>query len=219
MKQQEIRHKNSGEIIYAGQFNSFKECLETAVKDNIDLSYAALTHKNLSHANLDDARLDHADFSGSNLIGGNLSEASLNHADFTNCSLESACLAFSSLRHCNFTNARFGGTYIEGAIIDSAHFNGLSCLHLDFTDTQSMTGCLYKDEDGGVVSFSAPPILLHGLPKHIALIGDMVRIGAKLHTLPDIAKINDPLLYHYRDLLDNLMACKKLTAFRLLKAA
>lgn len=219
MKQTEIKNKKSGKIIYAGEFKTFRDCLETAVKDNVDLCGADLTHKNLSHANLDDARLDHAAFFGSNLIGINLSEASLNHADFMNCSLESACLAFSSLKNCNVTGARFGGTYIEGAVIDGAHFSGLSCLYLDLIDTQSMAGCLYKDEYGAAVSFSSPPILLHGLPKHIAIIGDRIGIGAKLYTPRDVAKLNDPLLYHYRDLLDNLMTCKKLETFRLLKAA
>lgn len=219
MQNREIINRYNGKTIYSGRFKSFKDCLEAAIREEINLSGADLAHKNLSHANLDDGMLNGAGFSGSNLIGANLSEAALDNADFTDCSLESACLAFSALRHCNFTGARFGGTYIAGALIDGARFSGLSCLHLDFIDTGSMADCLYTDEDNRTATFSAPPLLLHGLPKSIAVIGDMVKIGTNLYPLAAIQTLNDPLLHHYRDLLDAITATRKSAVGRLSKAA
>ena len=219
MQNRDIIHRHSGQILYSGRFKSFRGCLEAAVRDKINLSGADLAHKNLCHANLDDAVLDGADFSGSNLIGANLSEAALDSADFTECSLESACLAFSSLRNCNFTNTRFGGTYIAGALIDEARFSGLSCLYLDFIDTGSMADCLYSDEGNRTAVFSAPPLLMHGLPKAIAIIGNQIKIGTRLYTPCSLQKLKDPLLYHYRDLLDAMVATRKNAVMRHAQAA
>lgn len=200
-----ITNIKNGATLYEGDFASVKECIEDAVLNNASLAYADLRYKNLSHANLDDAMLEHADFTGSNLIGANLSEAALNHASFRNCSLESACLSFSSLNSANFIGSRFGGTYIEGANIDNARFSEQSCFHLDFITTNSMRNCLYIDHIGAEYEFSTPPVLLHGLPKYIVLIGRYIKIDHQIMSTDQGLKISDPLLLRHRHLIASLI--------------
>ncbi len=177
-----IKSIQNGNTLYEGDFTTVKACIERAVAEGVNLSHADLSYQNLAHANLDEAQLSGANFKCANLIGANLSEAMLDNADFTQCSLESTCFAFSSLKRANFTGSKFGGTYIEGATIDGAFFSGQSCFHLDFIQTHSMESCLYTDENNHQYIFSAPPLMIHGLPKTCVIIGNHIKIGTQTYT-------------------------------------
>lgn len=77
----EIKHRlDSSKIILCGEYDSFKECLEKNVKEDLssaDLSSADLRGANLRGANLRDADLRDADLSGANLRGAYLKGAYL----------------------------------------------------------------------------------------------------------------------------------------------
>jgi len=53
----EIKHKESGEVLFTAEINSLKRCVELAVEENADLSYADLSGANLRNANLSYANL------------------------------------------------------------------------------------------------------------------------------------------------------------------
>ena len=66
MKTYEILNTNN-EVIFSGQFNSFKKCVETAVERKISLKNANLQDANLRYANLKYANLENANLENANL--------------------------------------------------------------------------------------------------------------------------------------------------------
>lgn len=167
-----ITTHNDNTLLYQDETCTFTQCLERAVEEQIDLSYANLANLNLSNANLDDARLNHANFSGSNLTGANLSEASLRYSDFSNAALFNTCLAYSDLSACTFKNTQFGATDIAASILDRSHFTGLSCYSLPFVTCKSMQGCVFETSSNGQKTLSKPPIVVYGLASTPLIISD-----------------------------------------------
>ncbi|PCI57008.1 MAG: hypothetical protein COB36_01695 [Alphaproteobacteria bacterium] len=186
------KYKDHTEI-FSGYYSSFTECLEDAVKKQINLSHINLQNKNLSNANLDNAHMPNALFISTNLSGTNLSEANLANAVFYNCSLYNTCLSFSDLRRCDFRNANFGATLIDSANIQDCIFSTLSCFDLDFYFTANMTGCLFVSDDGKIHRMSKHPMVLKGfMNTHIIILDHTIKIGMKTFPktiLPELMKI------------------------------
>ncbi len=178
MKQMLLKRHTDGEVIFSGTYTSQKECLEDAVKKEIDLSYVDLQSSDLSNANLDGAHMPGTYFSGANLTGANLSEATLAHGIFYNCALYNTCLSYSDLRHSDFRGANFGGTMIEGSNLKASTFSTLSSLDLDFTQTKDMSACSFSTPDGLFHRMSRPPIVLKGMfNAPIIIMDETVKIG------------------------------------------
>ncbi len=195
----ELRKHTTNELIYNGNYSSFTQCLENAVKHNIDLSHINLCGKNLTNANLDNATMPCAIFNNSNLTGANLSEANLRDASFKNCPLFNTCFAYSSMENCDFTGAEFGATHISGAVITGSTFSTLSCFELELPLTQNMTGCLYIMPDGSSHLMSAPPIVVKGvLNTPVVMLDRVIKIGEK--TFP---KLLLPKILHMLSLHDH----------------
>lgn len=172
-----IQSHEDQSTLYEGPFNSAKEALEMATKNNIDLSNANLKHLNLSNANLDDAQLQGADFTGSNLTGVNLSEAQLTGAAFTNTALFNTCLAYSDIRRCRFDHAAFGGTDIHGSDISGCTFSWSSCSTVNFRSARAMNSCQFIDNNNVTQILSQPPIVISGATQEpIILTNNLVRI-------------------------------------------
>jgi hypothetical protein len=70
-----IRHRFTSAVLFEGQFDTMRLCVEAARQARANLSGA-----NLSGANLSGAYLSRADLSGANLSGANLSGAYLSRA-------------------------------------------------------------------------------------------------------------------------------------------
>jgi uncharacterized protein YjbI with pentapeptide repeats len=82
----QIKSRFSGKILFEMECDSFKSCVEAAVRSGAnlygaDLSRANLSGANLYGANLYGADLSRADLSGANLYGANLSRADLSRAN------------------------------------------------------------------------------------------------------------------------------------------
>jgi len=152
----------TGHILYEGLYDSFKACLESAVRQRIALNHADLRSRNLSNAELDDAILPNADFTASNLTGANLSESCLDSSIFRNCALYNVCFAYSSLRDCDFAGASFGGTDISACDISGSVFTTLSCFSLSFVNVRSMRQCRFINPDGTHCAMSKPPVVIQG---------------------------------------------------------
>lgn len=153
-------------ILFEGVFTSFKDCIETAVSQNIDLSHADLSFKNLTNIELDDGFLTCANFSGSNLTGANLSEANLFATNFSYTSLFNTYFTHSDLRHSRFDYASFGATDFSHCNISDAYFTGESCFHQDFMNVQSMERCIFGTREGEILQCSEPPVVILGLRRH-----------------------------------------------------
>lgn len=178
MKHHQLLSTTDGAILFEGQFQNFKHCLEQAVKDRVTLNNVALNGKNLTNINLDDAIMPGADFTGANLTGANLSEAYLKGANFTASALYNVCFNESNLTACNFTSAAFGATDIHGCIITNAQFSSLSCFTLDFVYAREMGGCIFINPDGRICAMSKPPVVIRGLNhRPIILLDHQVKFG------------------------------------------
>jgi len=167
-------------ILFQGIFSTVRECVDCAVRENIDLTGADLRHTNLMNASFDDARLDLANLEGANLIGANISEASLRGACFINATLYGACLSFSDLAGANFDGGSFGGTDITGAHLANCLFSTSSALGLEFRDADLIRDCIFETNDGTRAYFSAPPVPLNGYSQQVAIFETMARIGPYL---------------------------------------
>ena len=93
----QIKHRDTGAVLYELDCESMKECVESAVVAGVslagaDLYRACLYRANLFCADLSLANLSGADLSGADLSGVNLSGADLSGADLSGANLRRTCL-------------------------------------------------------------------------------------------------------------------------------
>lgn len=185
MTQIKIFSNKTGKILFQGDFEDIKQCLETAVSQRIDLSYADLENAKLINANLDGGIFKGACFDGANLAGANMSEAYLSGASFRGAALHNTCMAESIMRGCDFVGAAFGATEIAGADISSSMFSTSSCFTLDFALVEDMRGCCFQTLDGLLCQMSKPPTVVRGEWGYpIAVMDHHVKVGAHVRLLP-----------------------------------
>ncbi len=91
----EIKHKNTGEVLFAADVETIVEAVEQAVRDKANLSSADLSWANLSSANLGSADLRWANLSSANLRWANLSWANLSSANLRWADLRWADLSWA----------------------------------------------------------------------------------------------------------------------------
>ena len=177
MKFFKINTNNGQDILYSGDFETIKGCVEAAVADGVSLSCADLKGLNLTNAEMDEADLRHARLDNTNLSGANLSCADLHGASFRNAALYNACLCESDLSNAQFFDARFGGTDIAWTNLSGASFDGQSCLDLSFKETLCLTSCRYYDHTGVVCGMNKPPLIVKGLQYQIILFDEHMKVG------------------------------------------
>ena len=93
----EIKNRFSLEVIFSLESDSFKLCIEAAVKSGANLSRANLYGADLSRADLSRANLSRADLSGADLSGANLSRADLSLANLSRAKDVELILAKTSI--------------------------------------------------------------------------------------------------------------------------
>lgn len=176
----ELLNHATKNVIFCGQYPSFHDCLERAIKENISLSYIDLSHKNLTNISLDGAHMPNALFDGANLTGANMSEANLTQSSFKDCALFNCCFSYSNIEHSNFKGAYFGATLIEGANISGCIFSTLSCFDLEFMHVHNMSGCLFVMPDNSAHPMTKHPIVFKGVMNTpIIILDHVIKIGAK----------------------------------------
>ena len=202
-----LKTYHTNQTLFSGQFHNFTECLEQAIKDNINLNHADLRSQNLSNANIDGALMNHAVFDGSNLTGANMSECTIKHSTFKNCSVYNTCLAYSNLQGTDFSGCSFGGTLVEGSNLRDCLFSTLSCFDLEFAITSAMQGCKFIDIKEQKHEMSSPPIILKGfITSPIIILDNTVKIGSLIFTdniLPSLVKMIEHTLHP-----ESLKICK-----------
>lgn len=126
------------ELLYEGRHNSFKEALEYAFNQKIDLTGLDARHQDLSHITLDGITLTGADFTDANLTGANMSEALFTNCVFDNAQLFDVCFCYSDFKSCVFLYSGFGMTDFSEANLSQCRFEGNSALSLNFTTMNIM---------------------------------------------------------------------------------
>ena len=181
MNRVEIKSYKTHKILFSGYYSSVTECIEDAVTQKVDLSFADLSNQNLSNGNFDGAKLSGALMSGANLTGANFSESNLQNVLFTDTSLYNTCFCYSDLSASNFKNASFGATDIAGCDLRECEFSTLSCFSLDFTSIKTMHGSTYHSSNGTLCAMSSRPIVMNGILNSPIIIMDHVtKIGHRL---------------------------------------
>jgi len=104
----EIKNRFTGGIIHSGDFQSVKECLLDAIKNDANLRGANLRGADLRYANLEDANLRGADLRYANLEDANLLGANLLDADLGGANLGGANLRYANLRGADLRYANLG---------------------------------------------------------------------------------------------------------------
>jgi hypothetical protein len=100
---QEIKHIDTGAVLFAGEYDTIKACVEAEVKSGADLGGADLRGADLygadlRGADLRGANLHGADLRGANLLGADLRGANLHGADLRGANLLGADLYGADLR-------------------------------------------------------------------------------------------------------------------------
>jgi len=147
----EIRSRWTGRVLFSGEYDSLKSCVEDAVKRGADLIGAYLFRANLRGAdlrgadligaNLIRANLSKADLSGAYLIGANLSEANLSEAHLSKANLSEAYLREANLIGANLRGADLIGAYLSEANLSEAN---LSEAHLRGADLRGAKNCFIR---------------------------------------------------------------------------
>lgn len=144
----EIRHRDSGEVIFEGEAESLAALVQKAVLAGVDLTGAKLSRADLSKMDLSGARLVRADLTASNLMGtdftvANLSEATLASANLCGAILYKANLACADLSESNLTlafcvwafmpKADFSEANLSKANLAGANLGGANLFEAIFT--------------------------------------------------------------------------------------
>ena len=227
MKLRKIVTRETGAVLFRGQYPSLAACAGAAIDRGVILDDADFSHTVLLNASFDDSRLRGAGFRGANLTGANMSEADMENADLREAALYNACLCHSRLMNADFTGALFGATDIAGSDISGARFSTPSALHLNFRDAKAMQNCVFEDSAGRSAAFSLPPLVVQGWDFPLALLDRHLLLDNALISLSSVltaARANVPVrplsghrraafLYRERDLIARLVAASGRSGF------
>jgi hypothetical protein len=108
----QIRNWKTDEVIFEldKEYISFKDAVEEAIRQGVDLSYADLFGTMLPRIDLHGAKLNHAILQFSNLEGADLRGADLEFANIARANLSKADLSGAKIRGCSFNKADFTNT-------------------------------------------------------------------------------------------------------------
>jgi uncharacterized protein YjbI with pentapeptide repeats len=127
MKHFEIKSWKDESILYAGEAETLKDLVNTAVKNR-----ASLVGARLDGARLDGARFDGASFVGASFVGASFDGARFDGASFVGASFVGASFVGASFDGARFDGARLDGASLVGASFDGARLDGASFVGASF---------------------------------------------------------------------------------------
>ena len=127
----EIKSRFTGEVIFKLETESFKLCVEAAVKSEANLSEADLYGANLYGADLSRADLYGANLSRANLYGADLSRADLYGADLSRANLYGANLSRADLYGADLSRANLYGANLSRANLSEANLSEANLYEAD----------------------------------------------------------------------------------------
>ena len=170
LKMIQIKSRYDDSFLFECEAESIKECVESAVSndDNLsgaDLRYADLRGADLRYADLRGAYLRGADLRGASLIGADLSDADLSGANLSDAYLRGADLRGADLSDADLSGAYLRGAYLRGADLRGAYLRG--------------------------EILTKAPISILNLTWDILITDNYMRIGCQRHTHDEWANFND----------------------------
>ena len=114
----QIKNRRNDDVIFEGNFENFRQAVETAVKNKVSLYGANLDGANLSRTDLSGANLIRANMTRADLSGANLSGANLRGANLSGANLDGADLGGANLRGADLTGADLCGANLKNTILE-----------------------------------------------------------------------------------------------------
>ncbi len=163
----EIKQRFTGAVLFSLECDSFKLCIEAAVKERANLAGADLAGANLAYANLAGAYLAEAYLAGANLAdaylaGANLAGANLAGANLAGANLAGAYLAGANLAGANLAGANLADAYLADANL-AAHlgypngWNAWTYFDTKLNEQRVQVGCQNKTIAEGRAYWSDKP--------------------------------------------------------------
>jgi uncharacterized protein (DUF2237 family) len=134
----QIKHRFTAAVLFEGEYDSRRACLEAAVKAGADLAGANLAGADLMGANLADANLMGANLTGANLMGAYLTGACLMGANLTGANLMGANLTGAYLMGANLTGANLACANLTGANLMGADLMGAYLADANLADAKNV---------------------------------------------------------------------------------
>jgi uncharacterized protein YjbI with pentapeptide repeats len=128
----EIRHRNSGELVYAGDEVSLGALVQKAVSAGTDLSDCDLSGVDLARANLVGARLARADLTKANLVGADLTGAYLAGATMISAELYGATLYKANLADADLSDSNLSKVHAVWSFLKGANLSESNLTRADF---------------------------------------------------------------------------------------
>ena len=134
MKYYEIKSRYIGIVLFSGEYESFKECVEDAVRKKTNLYGADLGWTGLEKAYLRGANLKWANLEWANLYGANLKGAYLEEVNLGRANLYRAYLEGANLKNASLWNTTGNGKEIK-------NIKGLDTYKVAYTSEVLQIGC------------------------------------------------------------------------------
>jgi hypothetical protein len=161
----EIKHRFTGNVLYACDAENMKDALAKAVK---------------SGAYLRGADLGGADLGGAYLGGAYLGGAYLRGAYLGGAYLGGAYLGGAYLRGADLGGADLGGAYLRGAYLGGAYLGGADLGGADLGGAY-LRGADLRGADLGGEKLAIPPISITGLYWDVLITESYMTIGCQRH--------------------------------------
>jgi hypothetical protein len=130
-----IRHRFTNAVLFEGQFNTMRLCVQAARQARADLSWADLSWANLSAADLSRADLSRADLSAATLSRADLSRADLSRANLSGADLWRANLSRADLSWANLSGADLSWADLSGANLSAANLSAANLSGATWRDS------------------------------------------------------------------------------------
>jgi uncharacterized protein YjbI with pentapeptide repeats len=166
----EIKNRYTNAVLFSHDCDTWKTCVEAAVKAEADL-YGA----NLRGADLRGANLYRADLSGANLSGANLYGADLYRADLSGADLSGANLYWANLRGANLYGADLYRADLSGANLSGANLYWANLRGADLSGEK----------------LKHAPLFVSNLRWEITITDGYLTIGCQRHTHDQWAQFSD----------------------------
>ena len=181
----QIKSIFSPHVIFEGNYNSLKEAVVAAIKQNVSLRGADLREANLRGADLRGADLRRAGLREADLWGADLRGADLRGANLWRAHLQDADLRGADLRGADLRETNLWGADLRGADLRKADLRGADSQDADLRKADLRGAYLFGEK----LKFT--PTQISRYKYHILIAGTKMRIGCRLHSIQEWRDFKD----------------------------
>ena len=191
----QIKNRFSPHVIFEGDYNSVRDAVEAAIKQNVSLQYADLRGADLRGADLRGAELQYADLCGADLRGADLRNAELAHVSLRGADLRGADLRGAELWYADLRGADLSGADLRDADLWRADLSGANLQNANSRGVELGGVRLQGANLKNVVLFDEKlkiaPRQMDEYGYGILIAGTKMKIGCELHSIQEWRDFKD----------------------------